>query len=220
MENKTHSPSAGLSDQGITAIDAAIQNAAKRKAAKGADGAQPSSEPKAAKAPSEPKRPRLTDEQKQARLAARDQDRAARKALREASRAEKLATRNANKQPAHMRKVTRAAEKLGTLAQAAALLFNEATANLSAVELSVLANHLLHFNRQKATERALEQSVEAGMEVTIVGGDARYVGRTGTVEKSQRIRCYVRVEGVNKPVYLFVSDVSPITEANSVAASA
>jgi hypothetical protein len=38
------------------------------------------------------------------------------------------------------------------------------------------------------------------------------VGQTGTVSKAQRIRCYVEIPGVNKPVYLFTSDVETISE--------
>jgi len=59
----------------------------------------------------------------------------------------------------------------------------------------------------QATQRALSQKVAAGDEVRILGGDPRYVGMTGTVSKAQRIRCYVTVGGVNKPIYLFTSDV-------------
>ena len=43
---------------------------------------------------------------------------------------------------------------------------------------------------------------------------------TGVVFKAQRIRCYVTLEGVSKPVYLFTSDVSPVAAESSEAASA
>lgn len=197
-------------DQSISAIDKALANAQARKAAKSASG-----EASATAAPKEPKaeKPRMTDEEKAAKLAARETERAAKKAERDVARAAKLAERNASKSPAHMKKVQKAAEKLSALGQAAELLFNEATANLSAAELASLATHIQHFNRVKATERALNQELTVGQTVNIVGGDPRFIGKSGTLSKVQRIRCYVDVEGINKPVYLFTSDVA-LAETN------
>jgi hypothetical protein len=208
------------SDQTVTDIDKALAAAKARKDARTASGeGKPAKAPKAAKAPTEPKRPRLTDEEKAARAAKLEADRTARKAERDANRAQKLAERNAARGPAHLKKVIRAAERLGALDQAAQLLFNEATTNLTAAQLTVLANHILHFNREKATLRALTSKVEAGQTVTIIGGDARFIGKTGTVTKAQRIRCYVAIEGVNKPVYCFSSDVE-VTSAPAATATA
>lgn len=214
-----------LTTQDVTAIDKAIAAAQARKAAKGTSGdgtPKAAKEPKAPAAPREPKRPRQTDEEKAAKVAARDAERAERKTARDTARAEKLAARNANKQPAHMRKVQKAAEKLSLLNDAAQLLVNEATTNFSAAELANIALHLQHFNRVKATERALSQNIEKDMQVTVVGGDPRYIGKTGTVFKAQRIRCYVTIEGFAKPVYLFTSDVAASTPAanETTAASA
>jgi hypothetical protein len=62
--------------------------------------------------------------------------------------------------------------------------------------------------------------VEAGNTVTIISGDARYVGKTGTVSKAQRIRCYVEIPGVSKPVYLFTSDVEVMAAAEQAQAKA
>lgn len=209
-----------LTDEGMSEIDRALAAARKRKATKVAAGtAEPKTRtPKEPKAPTEPKRPRLTEEQKNERQAARDAARATRTAERLAARAAKLAERNANRQPAHMRKVQKAAERLTPLGQAALLLFNEATANLTGAELATFAAHIQHHNRVQATQRALGQKIEAGMQVTIVGGDPRFIGKVGTVTKAQRIRCYVQVEGAAKPVYLFTSDVQA-SEAAAVAAA-
>jgi multidrug efflux pump subunit AcrA (membrane-fusion protein) len=197
-----------ISDQTVSNIDAAIAAAKNRKAAKVAAGTTTATTKTAT--PKEPKeaKPKMSDEDKAAKLAAREAERAAKKAERDAARTAKIAERNANRAPAHMKKVAKAAEKLTALGQAAELLFNEATANLPGAELAALATHIQHFNRVKATERALDQSLEVGQEVTIVGGDPRFIGKTGTLAKVQRIRCYVTVEGINKPVYLFTSDVS------------
>ena len=209
-----------LTDANVSAIDRAIAAANARKATKAsATGATPKAPkaPKAPAAPKEPKKPLVTDEEKAARLAARDEIRATNKANRAADRAVKLAERTANRKPAHMRKVEKAAEKLGSLGQASLLLFNEATANLTAAELATLALHIQHFNRAKATERAIGQKIEAGMNVEIVGGDPRFIGRVGTVAKAQRIRCYVTLEGMIKPVYLFTSDVAQLAAMAAVA---
>lgn len=207
-------------DQNISEIDKAIAKAKARKDQKAGSAEAASATPKAPKAPkapSEPKRPRLSDEEKTARLLTKENDRATRKAARDVVRAEKLATRQANRQPAHMRKVLKAAEKLGSLGQAAELLFNEATANLTQSELATLAFHIQHFNRVKATERALGQKVVAGQNVQIIGGDPRFIGKSGTVFKAQRIRCYVTLDGVNKPIYLFTSDVQVNSSAPTAA---
>jgi flagellar biosynthesis GTPase FlhF len=218
-----------LTDEKVTQLDKALAAAKNRKASKSGTaatataettGEKPAKPPKAAKEPSAPKRPRLTDEQKAAREAAKAQERAEKKAAREAARATKKAEREAARQPAHMRKVAKAGERLGTMTEAAQLIFNEATANLPAAQVSILALQLQHFNRVRATERALSQTIEAGMKVTIVGGDPRYIGQTGTVSKAQRIRCYVEVEGAKKPVYLFTSDVEIVSAAAAKAAAA
>lgn len=220
MSSKTVTE-ASLSNQAISEIDKALNAAKARSAAKRANGEtaeKPAHEPKASKEPAEAKRPRLSDEEKQARENARAQERAAKKAERDAQRAAKRAEREASKQPAHMRKVMKAAERLNPLAQAAQLLFNEATANLTASELATLALHMQHFNRVQATTRALGQRVEVGQQVQIVGGDPRFVGKTATVTKVQRIRCYAKIDGVKKDVYLFTSDVAPVAAATQSAA--
>jgi flagellar biosynthesis GTPase FlhF len=208
-----------LTDTDVTAIDKAIVAAKQRKATREGNGS-PTAEaaPKAAKAPkaeSTPKRPRLTDEEKAARETTRQEERAAKKAARETARAEKRAARDANRQPAHMRKVMKAAERLGSLGQAAQLLFNEATANLTAAELATLALHIQHHNRVQSTSRALTQTLDNGTQVRINGGDPRFIGKTGTISKAQRIRCYVTVPGFKKDVYLFTSDVEVIAAAQA-----
>jgi hypothetical protein len=210
-----------LTDQSVSDIDAALAAATARKAAKasktGEASTKPAKTPKAPKEPSAPKRPRLTDEEKAARITARDATRAANKVAREEKRAAKMAERAANKSPAHMKKVAKAAEKLGTLDENAQLLFSDATSNLPASQVAILALHLTHFNRVKATERGLNQKIAAGQSVTVIGGDPRFIGQTGTVTKAQRIRCYVQIEGVNKPVYLFTSDVTVNTSSAQTA---
>lgn len=208
----------------ISAIDKAIQAAQARKAAKSGDtnattdaSATPKAPkaPKAPKEPSAPKRPRLTDEEKAARQAAKDAERATKKAEREAARAAKRAARETERKTPHMSKVEKAASKLPALNEAAQVALNDITANFSASQVSAIAAHLSHFNRVKATERALGQTIATGDTVRIVSGDSRFIGQTGEVFKAQRIRCYVTVPGAKKPVYLFTSDVELVSAASA-----
>ena len=137
-----------------------------------------------------------------------DAERAEAKKLRDAEReARRAAKAVAPKGPVHMKKIAKAAAKLPALASEMQRLFDEATTNFSAEQVTALALHLQHFNRTQATERALSQRVEAGSNVRIVGGDPRFIGKLGTVDRAQRIRCYVNVPGFKRPVYLLTSDV-------------
>lgn len=199
----------------INEIDKALRAAQDRKKAKQAAGtatASGSEQPTtpAPKADRPASKPKLSDEEKAAKQASKDAESAAKKAAREQERDAKKAQKDADRKPAHLRKVQRAAERLSPLGQAAQLLFNEATAGLSAADLASLAQHIQHFNRENATVRALSQKLSVGDAVTFVGGDPRYIGKTGTVNKSQRIRCYIDVPGAKKPVYCFTSDVAPV----------
>lgn len=204
-----------ITDKNLTEIDKALIAAKARQATKqgmvGADGTttasnRPTGEPKPAK-------PKLTDEEKQATVDARNAEREQRQAARTLERQAKKAAVLADRKPAHMRKVEKAAEKLSPLSDAATLLFAEATTNLPQSELAGLATHIMHFNRVQATERALDQKLVVGQRVTInESQDPRFVNKTGVIEKVQRIRCYVKVEGFNKPAYLFTSGVTVIAD--------
>lgn len=209
-----------LSDEAVSKLDKAIQAAKNRQAARKGDKPFDGVNAKTTKAPKPAadatktgtKRPRLSDEEKTSREQAKARERAEKKAERDARREATKLERNVNKQPAHMRKVMKAAEKLPPLGQAAMLFLNEAQANLPAAELQAVALHIQHINRVSATQRALGRKIEAGMRVRVIDGDPRFVGLVGTVTKAQRIRCYVEVEGAKKPIYLFTSAVEPVTE--------
>lgn len=202
-------------------IDAAIAAAQARKAAKAAagntGGAVKGAKPPKEKVEKPVKDKAAADAERAAKQAEILKEREARKAAKAAERSAKLAEKLAARGPAHMSKVQRAAEKLPELTEVAQGVFNDATTNLTGPQLAALASHLAHFNRVRATERALGTKIEAGVKVTIVGGDPRFVGKTGVVAKAQRIRCYVDVPGVNKQVYLFTSDVEALVEEASAA---
>lgn len=195
------------SNASVGDIDAAINEARSKKGAKSPQEA------------TEAKRPRLSEEEKKVRDEQRAVERAAAKANRDSVRAAKKLEKESARKPAHMSKVSKAAERLPELSPTALELFTDATANLDASTIAALAAHLQHFNRTKATERALNQKVGEGDTVKVVSGDPRFIGKTGTVTKAQRIRCYVNVDETKKPIYLFTSDVEVVTVAAPKAAN-
>lgn len=199
----------------ISAIDKALAAAKARKAARQAGGEiaeTPTKPSKGSKSPSKASgtKPAKEVADKEAARAAREKEREAAKAKRDAEREAKKAEKAAAKKPAHMSKVDKAAEKLPALSENASSVFNDAVANLPAAQVAALALHLQHFNRVKATERAMTAKIEEGLEVEIIGGDPRFIGKVGTVVKAGRLRCHVEVEGLDKNVYCFTSDVAPV----------
>lgn len=162
-------------------------------------------------------RVKLTDEERAERKQKLDAERAERKQKREQERAEKQAKKAAERPSAHMKKIQKAFAALPKLSEDALTEFNTITATLAADQVGALAQHLLHFNRVNATERARDVKIEVGDTVKIVGGDARWVGKVGTVDQAAKIRCFVNFEIenskgelVNKRVYLFTSDVEKV----------
>ncbi|MBM3298368.1 MAG: hypothetical protein FJY85_00260 [Deltaproteobacteria bacterium] len=186
----------------LSAIDKALAAAKARKVAKESSPTSESDDVKVTKSAPD----------KAEKIAAREAKRAQLAKEREERRAGKAAEA---KGPAHMKKIDRAASRLPVLSDPAQLLFNEATSNFSAEQITAISLHLQHFNRVKATERALGQKVQVGQTVKIIAGDPKFVGMTGTVSKSQRIRCYVTVSGIKRDVYCFTSDVEPQTAAQA-----
>jgi len=180
----------------LSAIDKALTAAKARKAAKESSPESKQSDVKVTKSASE----------KAEKIATREAKRVQMEKKHEERRAAKTAE---TKGLAHMKKIDRAASRLPGLSDPVQLLFNEATTNFSAEQIAAISLHLQHFNRVKATERALGQKVQVGQTVKIIAGNPKFIGMTGTVSKSQRIRCYVTVLGVKRDVYCFTSDVEP-----------
>lgn len=216
-------------DKDISNIDAAIRKAQERKALKqkaagaepttdAATDATPAPEAKPAKVSRAKESPEAAAERKAKAAAELEAQKAAKAEAREAKKLEKQKEREAKlatRKTPHMSKVEKAAAKLPPVAENAKQAIDDITANFDAVTVAAIAAHLQHFNRAKSTERALGKKVAVGDTVTIVSGDARFVGMTGTVAKAQRIRCYVEVPGAKKPIYLFLSDVAPCEAAST-----
>lgn len=193
----------------LSAIDKALAQAKSRKAVK----EDPTSMGDTAKK----KLPKVkaASEDKLANKLANDAVREARKLQlvmsRDARRQAKVLERAQAKTP-HMKKIEKAANALPAMTSQLETLFSDVTTNFSAGEITMLALHLQHFNRVKATERALGLTIKAGMSVRIVAGPNKYIGMNAVVTKSQRIRCFVEIPGVKKQVYLFTSDVEHVNE--------
>jgi len=190
----------------LSKIDAAIAAAKARKAAREAlEGNETVSPAKANKTP------KITAEERAAKKEAILAERAVRQAAKAAERESKRTQKQPRQKVAHMSKVERAASKLPALQPNVLQEYNDIITNFSADQISALALWLQHHNRVSATQRALTAKVEIGDMVTIIGGDPKWLGKTGRVVEARRIRCFVEVEGVSKPVYLFTSDVKHVT---------
>lgn len=171
---------------------------------------QPDPDKEAAKAQRETEREAAKakrDAEREAKKGERAQAREAKKTEREAKRAEKLAAR----QPAHLAKLEKARARLPKLTEngenvilAAQGQYSGGVA-LTAAESMAVAEHLIFEARSQQTHAALGLKLEEGSTVRVTTG--KFAGKTGTVEKASRIRCHVRIPGVDKIAYLFTSDV-------------
>lgn len=223
-----------MSEVKMSAIERALAAAKARKAAKEAAGeteetpnAESAAQPRVPKAAKEPKAKveRPTDEAKAARNAEREARRAAKaaaeaedRAAKDARKAERLARREAKatakseKKPTHMKKVERARSKLRPLSQSAEALFSEVVTNFGVSVIEDIAEHLLVHVRAYKTQRATGlEALPLGATVKITGGDRRYVGMTGKVVHSQRLRAKIEVPGVTKEVYIYNGEAEVVT---------
>ena len=221
----------------MSAIERALAAAKARKAAKAASGEDAHETSLEVPAPkSKAPKTKDTDEAKAARKAERDADRAARAeakaaeetakaaakaakaAEREAAKAAKLAEKT-SKKPAHMKKVEKARAKLPPLGEEMTRLFNEVTTNFSAGSLEVFAQHVLVQARALRTMRACSATqLPLGALVRITGGEPKFLGMTGKVVHSQKLRAKVAVEGVKNPVYIYTGEAEPIASETPAAA--
>jgi hypothetical protein len=171
-----------------------------------------------------PKRTRLTDEQRAARDAENAKAKADKKAAREKEKAERKAAKEAekaNKVP-HMAKVEKQAKNLPALAKNAQSVVTDILSRFDESGITGVIAHLSHALRVKATERALKVELEEGQLVRLVsadGGNGKWIGHLAHVLQAQRIRCYVQPVGTEKKVYLFSSNVQPLSEEEIKAVS-
>ena len=236
-----------MTETKLSAIEKALAAAKARKAAKEAAGLteetpapkakkepkpkaeKPTKAPKAAKEPKaktvDPAKEAAKAERlaaKAAKMAELEAQRAERKAAREAAKAEREATRAAAKSApgsAHMKKVEKARAKLLPLSSEAELLYSEIIGNFGGPMVNAIAEHLKLHVRMSATQRATEgKALPVGTTVRIINGDAKYLNMVGTVVKSQKLRSFVKVEGVRKDVYVFTADLKVVADADMAVA--
>jgi hypothetical protein len=166
----------------------------------------------------------LTPEQKVARKAERKAISEARKVKSEAARTEKRALREAKRAakvaavgdaPKRSSKLERAASRLPELDEVTASVLSSTT-ELTRKQLVALAEHISYRAREIGTVSAKEVAVELKVGDLVNINLPGYEGVVGTLDKVQHIRCYVRVPNEKKPVYLFKTDVTPVTETIEV----
>lgn len=194
-------------------IDAAINEAKAKRAESGKDSDDSQSITR-------PKRQRLSPIEREARNSQRSEAQVLKRLARVAKREEKARMRAETKSVPHMKKVERALASLPALTQDAEQVLNQVTTGVDAMrveEVQTLALHLLHFIRAESVKRAAQTPVTEGTRVVIVSSsNPKFVNRQGVVTAAQRIRCYVQVEGFEKPVYCYTSDVRPVSDVAQV----
>lgn len=144
------------------------------------------------------------------RRAQREADRTAKSAERAKEREARAAAKGNSRGSAHMKKIETARSKLPSLEAHAANIFADATSNLTTTQLEALAVHLQFHNRLAATTAAPTKPIPVGTQVTIVGGEHRFVGKVGTVVKSQKLRSFVSIPGSKRDHYTFTAYLKPV----------
>lgn len=129
-------------------------------------------------------------------------------------RAEKKAEKEANRPPKHQAKLDRARKQLPELNDAEQSIFDRLVHEFPLRQLEKISAHLNFYVRQEQTRNAVatDGEVTVGQTVRIRSGNTRHMGKVGVVTRAQRIRCYVSVPNVDKEIYLFTSDVEPVTD--------
>lgn len=215
----------------LTAIERALAAAKARKAARDATG--DTSESSQSFAPkvdgtskekglstvvtviSDEDRARRRAEKEALRAAAAEQrnvDREAKKAEKAKRREEAQANSYMNRQT-HMKKLESARSKLPALNDRTHQLFEQITTDLDKVQLEALALHLQFHNRLNSTKQAPTKPIPTGTTVRFVSGDHRYIGLTGTITRSQKLRSHVTVPGHKREVYTFTADLEVVDSA-------
>lgn len=145
--------------------------------------------------------------------AAKDAERETKKAARIAERAAKKAAKPVRAASAHMAKVQKYELSLPAPSDEVKEML-EATTALSVGDLNVLASWVALEARKRATANSTGRKLSVGDQVRITSGNqTRYIGKEGTVSRTNRIRCFVTVPGFDREVYLFAGDVTVIEKA-------
>ena len=199
-------------EDATTRLDRDLAAARKKVEAKRAGGSSPAATKNAAAKDDEPdvprsqRKPRLSDDERAERDRKLSEERAQRKTEKAAERQRKREEKAALRQTPHLSKVRKAQEQLPELTKEARGMYETLVAGLPPSDINALGLHLQHFYRHHVTEAASKRELALGQKVRLLGGGAKYVGKVGVVTRLQRIRCYVKVEGIGTPAYVFTSE--------------
>lgn len=97
-------------------------------------------------------------------------------------------------------------KNLPKMSDAAQEIF-ETFSNLEAHDRFAFVLHANDFNRANASTSSRDITFEVGQQVRIIGGNAKYYGKVGTISDTRRTRVFVQLKDVEKPQYLFASEV-------------
>jgi hypothetical protein len=90
--------------------------------------------------------------------------------------------------------------------------------NMDPKEVAVLAVHLNHTLREASINNSRKAAENGGVEkgdhvllarVSTVA--TKYEGMVGTVQQVKNLRCYVKLKGIAKPLYVYMAEVEKLT---------
>lgn len=158
---------------------------------------------------------RLRDEARATRKTERDAESAKRAEARK-NKKDEVARKRAERDAQRLEKSEQKTKKAQNLSPAAAAAL-ESVKGLSLSELTALHAALGRLSKERSVAEAgtITDKPEAGDTVEVISGD--YAGKTGVVTKAQRVRCFVKLDGVTtvsggaKEAYLYLSQVKVTT---------
>lgn len=119
------------------------------------------------------------------------------------------------KKTPHLSKVEKFKAGLPQMNDTVENIFVEAR-ELTSAELGILISHLQAETRIRGVNGSAGiKGHEVGQIVRVISGTPKFIGREGTVTKSQRIRCYVAFADSDKEGYFFHSDLEALDQEDS-----
>lgn len=124
------------------------------------------------------------------------------------------------KQPAHLVKVQKFINNLPQMSEEATTVFNTAK-TLSTTDINVLVAHLTAETRIRGVNASSSTSGKVDLKVgdavqVVSGNQTKFIGKTGTLTRVQRIRCYAKFDEYEKEGYFFLSDVELVSRPASI----
>lgn len=92
--------------------------------------------------------------------------------------------------------------------------------NMEPKEVAVLALHLNHTLREASISDSRKAAENGGVEkgdhvrlARVSTVSSKYEGMVGTVQQVKNLRCYVKLRGIAKPLYVYMAEVEKLTAA-------